>query len=458
MNKHILLFLIFFSSLVSSAQLLIDQNWNLKGLSGATVAFADYDNDGDQDFILTGFGSTTAEWSGFYRIDNGIPVLIDSTMIKVSNGSCNWGDFDHDGDLDLLLNGQTNSNAQTALYRNDGTPLLSLVPNTGLPGFIGCMRWIDYDRDQFPDLIMSGMIDGSFIDTTILYHNDGNGSFSHTMAFPFSLFEADIQVSDYDRDSLPDFFITGRGTFSFNGFCGLFHNDGNGQFSQTPDAFRRLFTGTAKFGDYDQDGDVDLLMDGIDSTNAAFTLIYENNSGVFSELPNVLPMSGEPGSVDWADIDGDGDFDIAISGSHLMRNDGNNSYTDISPWDTLHFALPIVFNDYDEDGDRDVFFLSYFGFTGTTMYRNNTITNTTEIENSEKIQVYPNPAGSTLHVLSKWYFESAVKVSDINGKLLLSENLSSLHNNLDVSRLATGVYFIELQNNNTNQKLRFMKM
>ena len=458
MKKLQLLSLIFISPFFSSAQAFTDLNWGLHGFTGANVAFADYDNDGDQDFVISGFGSVTAEWSGFYRIDNGIPVLIDSSLIKVSNGSSNWGDYDHDGDLDLLLNGQTNGGAQTAVYRNDGTSLLTLVPNSGLPGFIGCMRWIDYDHDQLLDVIASGMIDVNFMDTTMLFHNDGNGTFSHVVSFPFSFFEVDIQVMDYDRDSFPDFFITGRGSFSPNGFCGLFHNDGNGQFTQSPDNFRRLFTGTAKWGDYDNDGDPDILVDGIDSTNAVFTLIYENNSGSFTELPNVLPGSGEPGAVDWADIDNDGDFDIAISGSHLMRNDGNNLFADISPWDTMNFALPITFADFDIDGDQDIFFLSYFGFTGTTMYQNNLFTGINKDPRTENLLLYPNPANTSISIQSDIALNASFTIYDTQGRAIQSSNLNAIKNLIDISHFETGVYFIEIKNQDSIRKLRFTKM
>ncbi|MBK9523892.1 MAG: T9SS type A sorting domain-containing protein [Bacteroidetes bacterium] len=458
MWKPLLPLLFVFQSVFTNAQLFTDLNWNLMGLSGATAAFADYDNDGDEDFVLSGFGSTIAEWSGFYRIDNGIPVLIDSSLIKITNGSSNWGDFDHDGDPDLLMNGQTNGSAMCALYRNDGTSQLNLVSNTGLPGLIGCMRWIDYDRDQFPDVIMSGMIAGTFADTTLLFHNNGNGTFSPATAFVFSFFEADIQVYDYDGDSLPDFFITGRGSFGFNGYANLLHNDGNGQFSVTPNQFRQLFTGTSKFGDHDNDGDVDILYDGIDSTNAAFTLIYDNNNGLFTELPNVLPGSGEPGIIDWADIDNDGDLDIGISGSHLMRNDGNNLFVDVSPWDTNIFALPILFNDFDRDGDKDVLFVNYFGFLGTTMYQNNFITKVNNIETINENLIYPNPVVSKLNIKSQFNPESTLAIYSFTGELIRSPNRAFEQNEIDVACLSSGIYFLEIKNKDEVKQIRFVKM
>ena len=60
MWKPLLPLLFVFQSVFTNAQLFTDLNWNLMGLSGATAAFADYDNDGDEDFVLSGFGSTIA--------------------------------------------------------------------------------------------------------------------------------------------------------------------------------------------------------------------------------------------------------------------------------------------------------------------------------------------------------------------------------------------------------------
>ncbi|MFN8166962.1 MAG: VCBS repeat-containing protein [Bacteroidia bacterium] len=381
--KHLLsVALIALLSSSARSQTFTDLQWNLRGLSNGDVAFADYDNDGDEDFAMCGFGSTVAEWAAIFRIDNGVPVIVDSTIVHVSSGTMNWGDADHDGDLDLLVNGQTNGAAEAMLYRNDGNSVFTPVSTTGLPPTIGCMRFIDYDRDSLPDVILSGMVMPNFHDTTMLFHNDGNLVFtSRPIPNAPSFFEADICVGDYDQDSLPDFFLTGRGGPLQNGFCAIYHNDGGGNFSVNNSTLRQLFTGAARFGDYDHDGDIDLLYDGIDSTNAAFTLIYENNANVFTELADSLPGSGEPGDVDWADVDNDGDYDILISGTYLMINNGNHTYTDISPW-TFIYGLPVSFTDFDHDGDQDVFLLNFTGGAASTMYRNELISgiNTTEIK------------------------------------------------------------------------------
>jgi uncharacterized repeat protein (TIGR01451 family) len=98
----------------------------LIGVETSSVAWGDYDNDGDLDILLTGNAGNSNLVAKVYRNDGGVFVAIDAAFTGVSYSSVAWGDYDNDGDLDILLTGATGSPV-TRLYRNEECADLTLV-------------------------------------------------------------------------------------------------------------------------------------------------------------------------------------------------------------------------------------------------------------------------------------------------------------------------------------------
>ena len=204
----------------------------------------------------------------------------------------------------------------------------------------------------------------------------------------------------------------------------------------------------AKWGDYNNDNHLDLLYDGIDSTNAGYTLIYENDgTNNFSELPvQLLPPSGEPGSVDWADIDGDQDLDVLISGTYLMRNDGNHLFTDISPFNNFEMGLPVSFTDYDNDGDQDIFLMTN-GPLASTLYINNLVNAISETQQI-KLSIYPNPAVEFISVELPFADPKAVyEITDEAGRIVLNGTLQN--RTINIHGLAAAKYLLTIKKDNS---------
>ena len=82
-----------------------DISAGLSGVSRGAVAWGDYDNDGDLDILLTGADSGYDPISRVYRNTSGTFSDISAGLTDVYHGYAAWGDYDNDGDLDVLLTG-----------------------------------------------------------------------------------------------------------------------------------------------------------------------------------------------------------------------------------------------------------------------------------------------------------------------------------------------------------------
>ena len=121
--KFYLLTLLFFLPIYLYTQQFTEQTAiSLTGVSSSSVAWGDYDNDGFLDILLTGYDNSGGV-SKIYH-NNGNNTFTEQTSISltgVGGGSIVWGDYDNDGDIDILLTGYTNLNGcESKIYRNNG--------------------------------------------------------------------------------------------------------------------------------------------------------------------------------------------------------------------------------------------------------------------------------------------------------------------------------------------------
>lgn len=135
-------------------------------------------------------------------------------------------------------------------------------------------------------------------------------------------------------------------------------------------------SGAAEFGDIDDDGDLDLIVnDAYNNTPAAKPhLFFNDGHGFFTENAAALGAPNKAGQMDvaWIDIDNDGDLDffgdnkfVNSNGSHyLMLNDGTGHFTDVSSLIQVNSGgtYEAEAADLDGDDDPDLFFVSLVGF------------------------------------------------------------------------------------------------
>ena len=251
-------------------------------------------------------------------------VASDLKMDKVDGGRGSaWGDYDNDGDEDIVAVGTFQPHA---LFRNNGDgTFTNVAEGAGIAdprGGWGSL-FADYDNDGYLDLyITRGGWSGAAENT--LYHNNGDGTFTDVthaagVADPQSSFCA--AWADYDNDGYLDLYIA-DGVIGDGAANVLYHNNGDGTFTNTAESAGVANTGNSlgtAWGDYDKDGYIDLHVINFGQSN----VLYRNNGdGTFTD---VTPTTGMTLPVTDAfvtfflDVDNDADLDIFISNSGAFQ-------------------------------------------------------------------------------------------------------------------------------------------
>jgi hypothetical protein len=173
---------------------------------GGSVVWGDFDNDGDLDFAVCGYGEGKVAKTRIYRNDNGT-FNLHAELPGLSDGSLAWGDFDNDGDLDLAQCGAENGyTPRTRIYRNDKG---AFNLNSDLKGVRNSfLSWGDFDNDGDLDLALCGN-DSTLTPRTIIYRND-NGVFNQYADLP-GLAYGSVAWGDFDNDGDPGLRVSGLG-------------------------------------------------------------------------------------------------------------------------------------------------------------------------------------------------------------------------------------------------------
>lgn len=454
------------------------QNFTLKptpdvaGLQYSSIDFADIDGDGDLDLFAAGADPGYTLTSKLYKNDgSGNFTLSDgSTFIKIREGAAAFGDVNGDNFPDLVVMGNTPEPA-TKLYINDGSGNYSLSTAVLTQATYGALAFGDIDNDGDNDLVLTGF-SGSFQSIIELYKNDGNGNFTLISAAQSGftgpgVFRSSVVLEDFDGDNFLDVFVTGSTSNNIITNT-LYKNNGNGSFAIRTTPITAVQTGSVAAGDFDNDGDKDLLIIGADAVSAKVALLYSNDgAGNFTLVPNVPFIGAQYGRSVFADVNNDGYSDVFISGYRnpnrradlYMNNGASGGFTAATvPFQGLTNA-DVAF--VDVDGDTDLDFLatgqSEAG-TITKLYLNELFLGTENPE-AKNIRFYPNPVATSLY-LTMPSGTQAIKadVYSLFGQLVHSEDFSEGINPIvHFEALAAGVYLMRVTTNSGVQVARIAK-
>jgi len=340
-----------------------------------SLALCDYNNDGILDVTLCGVISDT---TGVFIYNNDGAGHLTNNNVNISGAlmsSISWGDYDNDGDLDLAICGGTNysynESAISKIYRNDGNGVFTDI-NAPLTGVcFGTINWIDYDNDGDLDILLTGQkADGESI--SCFYLNKGNNDFESkgNLGLPGCMYSA-IDIADYNYDGTLDILLSSW----IPKYCRIYRNTG-GVFHLAKNLSTEIGGKNIKWIDYDQNGDMDVLVSGELADYDPFGWIHDPSFKIFKNYGNnnFVEITSEVPSIDgWigiGDADNDGDLDLVLSGrdssysckllSNLYKYQENYSFEFAENFVSFYD----IFSDYtvgesqwgdiDNDGDMDI--------------------------------------------------------------------------------------------------------
>ena len=386
--------------------------------TGSGAAFLDYDNDGLLDiFIVSGQGGL----SRLYHNEGNGRFRDVTAKMGLANAS-GWGqgvcaaDYDNDGFTDLFVTYW----GQNHLYRNlHGQRFQDVTDHAGLKQDrvrynTGC-AFLDYDNDGHADLFVANYLKfdpkttpqpganpycwyrglavncgprGLPFDRNILYHNNGDGTFTDVsresgIAGPDQNYSLGVLTGDFNNDGLVDIYVACDQTPSL-----LYINQGNGKFAEEAVLRGVAFdeNGKAMSGmgvsaaDYDGDGQIDIFRSNFSDERE--TLYRNRGHGEFDDVTVAAGMGRNTRYVGWGcgffDFDNDGWKDLLLVNGHvfpevdrlgidihykdraiLYRSLGNGKFADVSESSgpglvERHSARGAAFGDYDNDGLLEV--------------------------------------------------------------------------------------------------------
>jgi hypothetical protein len=388
------------------------------------------------------------------RKEAGITFLQDSTQteekyyLETMGTGVAWLDYNQDGLMDLFFvqSGETDAykpahSLRSALYRNNGDGTFTdVTEKAGLAGVGHYGQGVavgDFDNDGYPDLYVTGY------GRAILYHNNGDGTFTDVTAKGGVADEGNWSTSagwfDYDKDGWLDLLVTNyiEWTPKTNLWCGerrpgyrsycnpgnykgqktkLYHNNHDGTFTDVSEA-----SGVGKpeskgmgvvLADFNNDGWPDIAIANDTWPNFLF---LNKHDGTFQDVSLVSGLAAsedgryEAGmGIDAADVDGDGWLDVYVTHldfelNRLYHNNHDGTFDDytyrsgIGNKAILLSGVSMKFLDYDNDGWEDILQLNGAMLDNVSLYHS-------EVSYKEPLLMYRN--------LGKGQFE---KVSDSLG-------------------------------------------
>jgi len=348
-----------------NAQNFVEVSTDILPLTFASADFGDYDNDGDQDLVVIGVTGESEDKTIIYRNDDGVFTDIMASLPVMHMGAVNWVDYDMDGDLDLFCSGQDYAfNYYAVIFKNsDGN---FGETNINLPvGFWNSAGWGDFDNDGDMDLAYSWYSEST--SHSAIYRNDG-GTFVDLELNMQGLTEGSMEWGDFDNDGDLDLLQTGT-TTDFSKTLVTIYVNNDGDFTEGDfDFLDCTWYNNVLWSDVDNDGDLDIVYVADEDGQYPF-VYYKNTDGDFelnyTGFYGVRTSNGNIGLAQ-GDIDNDGDVDFVMTGD----NPSYNKFTKIflnedGVFSELIHSIPgfgsgtVDITDLDNDGDLDLFMTGY---------------------------------------------------------------------------------------------------
>ncbi len=248
------------------------------------------------------------------------------------------GDFRGNGRMDLAVAHGGNQYLTVLLNSGDGSFEPAVHYGVGDSSKALCAS--DLDGDGFDDIVAISPGQGRIS----VWINNGDGTFQDSSYPAVSESPTDVSAADFDNDGDRDVAVADGG----NGNISVLLNNGNGTFQAAVNY--AVAAGILASADFNGDGAIDLWCSG--------GILLNNGDGTF-QSPIKLSASSEHGPVCAADLDSDGDADLALvdyysDGVQIMTNFGNATFAPAVFYEAGHYPKEIIAADLDNDGVTDL--------------------------------------------------------------------------------------------------------
>jgi hypothetical protein len=381
----------------------------------------------------------------------GITFVQDSTetdekyYLETMGTGVAWIDYDQDGLMDLYFvqSGATNAYKpaqplRSALYHNNGDGTftdVTEIAGVGGEGHYGQgVAVADFDNDGFPDLYVTGY------GRAILYHNNGNGTFTDVTAKAGVADAGQWSTSaawvDFDKDGWLDLIVTnyldwtpannmwcGERAPGYRSYCNpnnyrgqktkLYRNNHDGTFTDVSEKSGIGLAESKGMGvvaaDFNNDGWPDIAIANDTWPNFLF---QNNHDGTFTDVSLISGLAAsedgryEAGmGIDAADVDGDGLLDVYITHldfelNRLYHNNGDGTFTDVTYSSGIGnkaitlSGVAAKFIDYDNDGWPDIVQANGAMVDNVSLYHN-------EVTYKEPLLMFHNLGGGHFEKVSE---------------------------------------------------------
>nr|WP_321236556.1 FG-GAP-like repeat-containing protein [uncultured Psychroserpens sp.] len=487
-----------------------EQDFGLSAINYQTksVTWVDFDNDGDNDLFIT------SDTQGNKLLENqGGMVFLDITIntgMITSNMftyGASWGDINNDGYLDVFLNNRTAS-ITNKLYKNNGDGTFAdITVQAGIDQnavFSFCSAFLDINNDGYQDLYVSN---DKLNYENKLYKNNGDETFSDISVLSGTNISVDamsVTVGDYNKDGYFDIYVTNNPSGNF-----LFRNNGDETFQNvamaTGTAFNSIGWG-ASFFEADNDMDVDLYVSGqLDgsTTGLLSAAFYENNSNAYYTLNNNCFPGDNGASFSNAvgDIDNNGLLDLIVSNNanedlFLWKNITVNSFNWIklkligiqSNRNAIGARIEIATNGYKQYryticGEGYLAQMTdkvHFGLGNNDLvdyikinwpsgieetYFNVQVNQALTLTEGNALGIneyqindiiFNNPVNDILHIETSITINT-IEVLNIHGQRILTIGNQDIAQDINMSHLQSGVYFVRMSINDQIKVLKIIK-
>ncbi|MGV4414481.1 FG-GAP-like repeat-containing protein [Chryseobacterium sp. T1] len=318
------------------AQNFVEQTTQLQNFYYSSSDVGDFDGDGQLDLVVTGALDTDenegADTSVTYIYKNNNGKLTEHQVLEmpVHLGDVRFIDIDNDGDLDIVSVGLSYEdivNYKTYVYLNDNNTFKLASDDGGK--IYSSIEIADYNHDGKMDYFINGIENKpgeGFLFDVDFYKNIG-GKFEKQIGIIPGSQNGSFKVADFNNDQQLDIIMSGL-DINYNPFMTLYTNDGGKLIEKQ--TFNPLSYSSLAVEDFDGDGLLDIIAIGQDEEYEAVFRFYKNNpDGIFTEtdLPHE-PVSNSSGSkaIDTGDINNDGYPDVVITGDNEDGNSVNKIY------------------------------------------------------------------------------------------------------------------------------------